>query len=293
MGLAIMIELPLLILNVQRGGPSTGLPTKVEQSDLLQAMFGRSGEAPLPVLAAASPADCFDVVQQAWKLAVRLMTPVIVLSDAYIANGAEPWRIPDASELTPIEAGHPQGGAPEVGKFVPYARDELLSRPWALPGTPGLAHRVGGIEKQDVTGNISYDPDNHQHMVNVRAQKVANAAKLIPQQQVDGPESGKLLVLSWGGCYGPCASAVLRARAAGHSVAHAQLRYLNPVPANLGDVLKRYDQVLIPELNSGQLRMLIRAKYLIDAHGQNKVEGRPFSADDVLMKILEHLGEGV
>ena len=291
MGLAVMLELPLVILNIQRGGPSTGLPTKVEQSDLLQAMFGRSGEAPLPILAAASPADCFEVAQQAWQLAVRLMTPVIVLSDAYVANGAEPWRIPDASELTPIEVQHPQG-PPEVGKFAPYARDELLARPWALPGTPGLAHRVGGIEKQDITGDISYDPDNHQHMVNQRARKVANAAQLIPAQHVDGPQHGDLLVLSWGGSYGPSASAVLRARAAGHSVAHAQLRYLNPFPANLGEVLKRYEKVLIPELNTGQLRMLIRAKYLVDAHGFNKIEGRPFSADEVLSKILEHLGAG-
>ena len=289
MGLAVMIELPLVILNIQRGGPSTGLPTKVEQSDLLQAMFGRSGEAPLPILAAASPADCFDTAQQAWKLAVRLMTPVILLSDAYVANGAEPWRIPDATELTPIEASHPQG-QPEVGTFAPYARDELLSRPWALPGTPGLAHRVGGIEKQDITGNISYDPANHQHMVNLRAQKVANAAQLIPPQAVDGPEKGDLLVLSWGGCYGPAAEAVHRARAAGHSVAHAQLRYLNPFPANLEEVLGNYRKVLIPELNTGQLRMLIRARYLVDAQGLNKVEGRPFSADEVLESILEHIG---
>jgi 2-oxoglutarate ferredoxin oxidoreductase subunit alpha len=290
MGLAVMLELPLLILNVQRGGPSTGLPTKVEQSDLLQAMFGRSGEAPLPILAASSPADCFEVAQQAWQLAVRLMTPVMVLSDAFVANGAEPWRIPDASELPPIEAVHPSS-TPQVGTFAPYARDAMLARPWAVPGTPGLMHRVGGIEKQDISGNINYDPENHQHMVDLRARKIANAAKLIPEQTVDGPDQGDLLVLSWGGSYGPSAEAVHRARRAGHSVAHAQLRYLNPFPSNLEAVLKRYKKVLVAELNSGQLRMLIRARFLIDAIGLNKIQGRPFSTDEVLTRIVE-LTEG-
>ena len=291
MGLAVMLELPLLVLNVQRGGPSTGLPTKVEQSDLMQALFGRSGEAPLPVLAASGPGDCFEVVQEAWRLAVRLMTPVMVLSDAYVANGAEPWRIPDAGDLPPIEVHHPVAGD-ATQPFQPYARDELLARPWALPGTPGLAHRVGGLEKQDITGEVSYDPDNHEHMVHQRARKVANAAKLIPQQTVDGPAEGDLLVLSWGGTYGPAAEGVRRAREAGLDVAHCQLRYLNPMPANLGAVLKRYRKVLIPELNTGQLRMLVRARYLIDARGLNKVQGRPFSADEVLARIFEMVDDG-
>jgi 2-oxoglutarate ferredoxin oxidoreductase subunit alpha len=291
MGLAVMLELPLIVLNVQRGGPSTGLPTKVEQSDLLQAMFGRSGEAPLPVLAASGPGDCFEVVQEAWKLAVRLMTPVVVLSDAYVANGAEPWRIPEPGDLPPIEVNHPQAGD-AAQPFHPYARDAMLARPWALPGTPGLAHRVGGLEKQDITGDISYDPDNHEHMVAQRARKVANAVHLIPEQRVDGPAEGALLVLSWGGSYGPAAEAVRRARAAGLDVAHAQLRHLNPMPANLGTLLKRYRKVLIPELNTGQLRMLVRARYLVDAIGLNKVQGRPFSADEVLAGIFELTDEG-
>jgi len=287
MGLAVMMELPLIIINVQRGGPSTGLPTKPEQSDLLQAMFGRSGEAPLPVLAAASPADCFQVVQQAWEIAVRLMTPVIVLSDAYVANGAEPWPIPRPGELAPIRVDHPGAAADGGDPFMPYFRDELLSRPWALPGTPGLMHRLGGLEKQDVSGNVSYDPDNHQHMTGVRERKVANAVNLIPPQQVDGPERAALLVLSWGGTYGPAAESVRRAREASVDVAHCQLRHINPLPANLGELLARYENVLIPELNTGQLRMLIRARYLVDAIGLNKVQGRPFSADEILSRIFE------
>jgi len=289
LGLAVMLELPLLVINVQRGGPSTGLPTKPEQSDLLQALFGRSGEAPLPVLAAASPADCFGVVQQAWELAVRLMTPVVVLSDAYVANGAEPWRIPEPDDLPPLAIEHPRA-AGDASPFRPYARDALLARPWALPGTPGLMHRVGGLEKQDGSGDVSYDPDNHQHMVALRARKVANAAGLIPAQEVDGPERAPLLVLSWGGTYGPAAEAVRRARGAGVAVAHCQLRHLNPLPANLGAILSRYGKVLVPELNSGQLRMLVRAQYLVDAVGLNKVQGRPFSADEILTRILELAG---
>ncbi len=286
MGLAVMLELPLLILNIQRGGPSTGLPTKPEQSDLMQAMFDRSGEAPLPVLAAASPADCFRVVQEAWRIATRLMTPVVVLSDAYVANGAEPWRIPEPGELPPMEVTHP-GARTDGEHFQPYTRDEYLSRPWALPGTKGLAHRVGGLEKQDVTGNVNYDPANHEHMVAVRARKVANAVNLIPDQHVDGPEEGDLLVLSWGGSYGPAAEGVHRARQAGVSVAHCQLRHLNPMPGNLGTLLGHYKRVLVPELNTGQLRALIRAQFLVDAIGLNKVQGRPFSADEVLARIFE------
>ena len=291
LGLAVMLELPLLVLNVQRGGPSTGLPTKPEQSDLLQALFGRSGEAPLPVLAAAGPADCFDVVQEAWRIAVRLMTPVVVLSDAYVANGAEPWRIPGPDDLAPIPVEHPEANG-EGEPFAPYRRDELLSRPWALPGTPGLAHRVGGLEKQDGTGNVSYDPENHAHMVAVRAHKVANAAHLIPDLTVDGPEEGNLLVLSWGGSYGPAAEAVHRARDAGLTVSHAQLRHLNPFPGNLGMLLRHFRKVLVPELNSGQLRMLLRARFLVDVIGLNKIQGRPFSADEVLARIFELSDEG-
>ncbi|MFN6128515.1 MAG: 2-oxoacid:acceptor oxidoreductase subunit alpha [Planctomycetota bacterium] len=287
MGLAVMLELPLLIIDVQRGGPSTGLPTKTEQADLLQVMYGRNGEAPVPVLAARSPGDCFDIVQDAWMLATRLMLPVVVLSDGYIANGAEPWLIPDLTKLPPLPIEHPHSNNNPNGPFKPYLRDELLARPWAIPGTPGLMHRVGGIEKEDGTGNISYDPENHQKMVNIRAQKVANAAKLLPPQQVTGPQSGELLVISWGGTYGACLTAVEQAQKAGRSVAHAHVRYLNPFPSNLGEILARYEKVLIPELNMGQLRMLIRSRYLVDAIGFNKVKGKPFTVTELVEKILE------
>ncbi len=288
MGLAMILELPLVIVDVQRGGPSTGLPTKTEQADLLQVMFGRNGESPLPIIAARSPADCFEVAQEAWRISSRFMIPVILLSDGYIANGAEPWRIPDVSELPKITIEHP--GPRENGHgepFLPYKRDERLARPWALPGTPGLMHRVGGLEKQDITGNVSYDPLNHQHMINVRAQKVENIADDIPLQTVNGPEQGDLLVLSWGGTYGACTSAVQRCRAQGTSVAHAHLRYLSPFPKNLEKVLRSYKTVLVPELNMGQLRMLIRSKYLIDAQGLNKVQGKPFSVTEIMEKIRE------
>jgi 2-oxoglutarate ferredoxin oxidoreductase subunit alpha len=288
MGLALMLELPLLVIDVQRGGPSTGLPTKTEQADLLQVMFGRNGESPLPVLAARSPGDCFESVQEAWMLATQLMLPVIVLSDGYIANGAEPWKIPDVSKLAPIPVSHPQENNNPDGPFKPYLRNELLARPWAIPGTPELMHRVGGIEKEDGTGNISYDPENHQKMVHIRAQKVANAAKLLPPQSVEGPASGDLLVLSWGGTYGACLTAVQQAQSAGLSVAHAHLRYLNPFPSNLGEILTRYKKVLIPELNMGQLRMLVRSRYLVDAIGFNKIKGKPFTVTELVEKISEH-----
>ncbi len=289
MGLAVMTELPCLIINVQRGGPSTGLPTKTEQSDLMQAMYGRNGECPLPVLAARSPADCFDVVHEAWRIAARYMTPVMLLSDGYIANGAEPWKIPDVNSLPTWQVSHPT--APSNGHgFLPYDRDARLSRPWAIPGTPGLMHRIGGLEKQDITGNVCYDADNHQHMVNLRANKIAGIAQDIPQQQVQGPDHGRLLVVSWGGTYGACATAVQLMQANGSSVAHAHLRYLNPFPANLGELLQRYDRVLIPELNRGQLRMLIRAEFLVDAIGLNKVQGKPFAVREVVQKIEEMLG---
>lgn len=286
MGLAMMLELPMIIINVQRGGPSTGLPTKTEQSDLLQAMYCRNGESPLPVFAAQSPGDCYEIIQDAWRISIALMVPVIVLSDGYLANGSEPWLIPDVSQLEPFEIKHPVAG-PEGSTFLPYERNELLSRPWAIPGTPGLMHRVGGIEKENGTGNISYDPDNHQKMVEIRAQKVANAAKLLPEQQVIGPQDGELLVVSWGGTYGACLTAVRQAQRDGRSVAHAHIRFLNPLPSNMGDIIKRYDKVLIPELNAGQLRMLIRSRFLVDAIGLNKIKGQPFMVSEVYERICE------
>jgi 2-oxoglutarate ferredoxin oxidoreductase subunit alpha len=288
-GLAIMLELPLLVLNIQRGGPSTGLPTKTEQADLFQAICGRNGESPIPVIAAKSPADCFDVAQEAWRIATRLMTPVMVLSDGYIANGSEPWLIPDVSKLPKIEIKHP--AASEVGeKFLPYKRDDLLSRPWALPGPKGLMHRIGGLEKQDITGNVNYEPANHQHMVNTRAKKVENVAGLIPLQEIEGPPAGDLLVLSWGGTFGACKTAVETCLEQGLAVAHAHLRWLNPFPRNLEKILRSYRKVLIPELNMGQLRTFIRAKYLIDAQGLNKVQGRPFAVQEVVNAIRQQLG---
>ncbi len=288
MGLGMILELPMLIISVQRGGPSTGLPTKTEQSDLLQAMFGRNGESPLPVIAARSPSDCFYVALEAWRLATRFMTPVIILSDGYIANGSEPWRIPNVDELPEIVVEHP-GPSTNGEPFMPYQRNARLARPWALPGTEGLMHRVGGLEKEDVTGNVSYDPDNHQHMTNVRAQRVAQIADDIPIQEVDGPQHGQLLVLSWGGTYGACATAVRQCQTAGVSVAHAHLRYLNPFPRNLGEVLDRYDRILVPELNMGQLRMLIRSRYLQDVVGLNKVEGKPFAVSDIVAEIRKRV----
>jgi 2-oxoglutarate ferredoxin oxidoreductase subunit alpha len=283
-GLAIITELPMIVINVQRGGPSTGLPTKTEQADLFQAIFGRNGECPMPVLAAASPADCFDVAQEAWRIAVRYMVPVMLLTDGYIANGSEPWRIPKSSDLKKIEITHP-GPAANGDRFLPYRRDERLARPWALPGTSGLEHRIGGLEKQDITGNVSYDPANHQHMVNLRAEKVARVTSDIPPQKLDGPASGDLLVLSWGGTFGACATAVHNMQAKGKAVTHCHLRWLNPLPKDLEDILKRFKKVLIPELNLGQLRTIIRSRFLIDAIGLNKVQGKPFSVSEVVEKM--------
>jgi 2-oxoglutarate ferredoxin oxidoreductase subunit alpha len=247
-------------------------------------LFGRNGECPIPVIAASSPSDCFDIAHEAWRLAVRYMTPVIVLTDGYIANGSEPWRIPKFADLAKIEIKHP-GPRSNGDAFLPYERNERLARPWALPGTVGLEHRIGGLEKQDITGNVSYDPANHQHMVNTRAQKVANIAKDIPPQKLDGPATGDLLVLSWGGTYGACATAAHVVQARGKAVTHCHLRYLNPLPNEIGDILKRFKKVLIPELNMGQLRTVIRAKYLIDAIGLNKVQGKPFSVAEIVEKI--------
>jgi 2-oxoglutarate ferredoxin oxidoreductase subunit alpha len=288
LGLAVMTELPLLVVNVQRAGPSTGLPTKTEQADLYQAVLGRHGECPLVVMAARSPADCFDVVPEAWRIAVQFMTPVLLLSDSYIANGSEPWRIPDLAELERIPVSHPEVTDGD-GQFQPYARDERLARPWAVPGTPGLMHRIGGLESEETTGAVSYDSNNHQRMIELRARKVAGVARDIPPQVVEGPESGPLLVVGWGGTYGALATAVRRLWELGRSVAHLHLRYLNPFPPNLGEVLERYDKVLVAELNGGQLRRLIRAEYAIDDLGLNKTTGRPFAVAEVVEAIEKAL----
>ncbi|TWU03597.1 2-oxoacid:acceptor oxidoreductase subunit alpha [Neorhodopirellula pilleata] len=287
MGLAVMLELPMIIINVQRGGPSTGLPTKTEQSDLLQVMFGRNGEAPMPVLAPRSPGDCFDMAVEAWRIATECMCPVMLLSDGYIANGSEPWKIPTVSEMPKIQCSHPEGRNGDE-PFLPYARDENLARPWAIPGTPDLMHRVGGLEKEDGTGNVSYDPDNHQHMCETRAAKVARIADRIPEQDVFGDTKGDVLVVSWGGTYGSCHTAVDRCRKAGHSVSHAHIRYLNPLPRNIGDLLRSFRTVLVPELNSGQLRMLLRAEYLVDCIGINKIKGKPFTVTELVEEISHH-----
>jgi 2-oxoglutarate ferredoxin oxidoreductase subunit alpha len=300
-GLAVMTELPVVIIDVQRGGPSTGLPTKTEQADLLQAMFGRNGECPAAIVAPCSPSDCFNMVFEAVRLAVRFMTPVFLLSDGYLANGAEPWLIPDPASLPkiPVKFAQPHvgtNGSANGGSngtngehFHPYQRDERLVRAWAIPGTPGLEHRIGGLEKEDVTGNVSYDPINHHHMVMTRAKKIANIANEIPELTVSGPSEGDVLVLGWGGTYGSLVTACQRAQHKGWKVAHAHLRYLNPMPRNTGEVLKRYKKVLIPELNGGQLRLLIRGTYLVDAVGLNKVQGKPFLVSEIEEKIEELL----
>ena len=287
MGLAMILELPLIIVNIQRGGPSTGLPTKTEQSDLLQALYGRNGECPIPVISCSSPADCFDVAQEAWRIAAEFMTPIVLLSDGYIANGAEPWRIPNVDDLPKVEVKYAK--AKEGEEFLPYKRNEKGARPWAIPGTPDLMHRIGGLEKDKESGNVSYDPDNHQVMTDLRQKKLDGIADHIPLQEVVGPENGDLLVLSWGGTYGSCTTAVSRCQSKGLSVAHTHLRYLNPFPKNLGDLLKNYKQVLIPELNLGQLRSVIRSKYLIEPLGLNKVKGRPFAVSEIIAKIEEIL----
>lgn len=285
-GLAVMTELPLVIIDVQRGGPSTGLPTKTEQADLLQAMFGRNGECPVAIVAPSTPSDCFAMMFEAVRLATRFMTPVFFLSDGYLGNGAEPWNIPDIEKLPRLSVTHPQamtngtanGHAPSSAghEYQPYLRDSRLVRPWAVPGTPGLEHRVGGLEKEDVTGDVNYEAANHEHMVKTRAQKIANIAAEIPSLAVEGPETGDLLVIGWGGTYGSILTAVQRAQRKGQKVALAHLRYLNPMPHNTGDVLKRYKKVLVPELNGGQLLLLLRGKFLVDAVGLNKIQGRPF-----------------
>jgi len=290
MGLALMLEIPLVIVNVQRGGPSTGLPTKTEQSDLLQAYYGRNGESPMPVVAASTPSDCFEAVYEAVRIAVEHMTPVIFLSDGYIANGAEPWKYPNADNLPPIHVEFKKDLGHEEIKFQPYQRNEKLVRPWAVPGTPGLEHRIGGLEKQNITGNVSYDPENHQLMVKIRQEKVDKIADYIPEQKLDnGPERGKVLVLGWGSTYGVIKTAVAELLAEGHEVAHAHLRYLRPFPKNLGDILRNYDTVLIPEINNGQLIKIIRDQYMVDAKGYNKIMGVPITQSELTEAIKKCL----
>lgn len=286
LNLAIMLELPMVVVNVQRAGPSTGLPTKTEQADLLQALFGRNGESPVPVIAPASPADCFCTAIEAFRMAVRHSTPVFVLSEGYLANGAEPWLIPSFDDLERFEIEHPK----DPDGFFPYSRDEVtLARPWAIPGTAGLEHRVGGLEKENVTGNVSYDPDNHELMCRLRADKVERIAEFLPPVVVNGVEEGEVLVVTWGSSYGAAHSAVNHLLDLEKSVAHVHLRYLNPFQKNLGEVVSRYEKVLIPELNFGQLAMLIRARYLVDAVSLSKVKGQVFTINEIEDKIVEML----
>jgi len=288
-GLAVMVELPLVILNIQRAGPSTGMPTKTEQSDLLQVLYGRNGESPVPVIAASRPSDCFDTAYEAARIALKYMTPVFFLSDNSIANGAEPWKIPDASTLPAMTTRFVSNGS-NTEEFMPYARDEeTLARSWAVPGTPGLEHRIGGLEKQDLTGNVSYDPDNHEKMTRLRDEKVARIANDIPPTEVFGQDGDELLVIGWGGTFGTLRTAVKNKQAEGVSVSHVHLRYLNPLPTDLGDIISRYQKVVVAELNLGQIATIIRARYLVDAIGFNKIQGQPFYVYEVESKIDEIL----
>jgi 2-oxoglutarate/2-oxoacid ferredoxin oxidoreductase subunit alpha len=303
--LAVMTELPVIVVDVQRGGPSTGLPTKTEQSDLLQAMFGRNGDSPVAIVAPQSPVDCFDMAFEAVRIATRFMCPVFYLSDGYLANGSEPWNIPSLDKLPKIEIrnatgpnsegwtgpGHENGDSEGsgAGRFLPYRRDQYLSRPWAIPGTAGLEHRIGGIEKQDVTGNINYEPANHQHMTDTRRKKIENIAETIPDLQVTGPADADLLVIGWGGTFGSITTAVQRAQRRGLKVAQAHFRYLNPMPKNTAAALKRFKKILVPELNSGQLTWLLRAKYLAPAEGLCKVQGKPFLVSEIETAIEKML----
>ncbi len=289
-GLATMLEIPLLIINIQRGGPSTGLPTKTEQSDLMQAYYGRNGEAPIPVLAASTPSDCFFMAFEAVKIALQHMTPVILLSDGYIANGAEPWKFPAAADLPAIEVKFKTSLAEGEEKFLPYKRDEKLARPWAVPGTAGLEHRIGGIEKQHETGNVSYDPENHEFMVKMRQAKVDKIADYIPLQTIDsGAEKGKVLVLGWGSTYGTIKSAVLQLQSQGKAVSHAHIKYMRPFPKNLGEILAGFDTILIPEINNGQLIKIIRDQYLVDAKAYNKIMGIPITKQELITAIESYL----
>lgn len=285
--LAVMLELPLVIVDVQRGGPSTGLPTKTEQADLLQALYGRNGESPICIIAASTPADCFAAAYESSRLAIKYMTPVICLTDGYLANGAEPWMIPDVDELAPI----PVKFATDPTTFQAYSRDEkTLARPWAIPGTPGLEHRIGGLEKDHVTGNISYDPDNHHLMVQTRAEKIERMVADIPLQEIEGDQEGDVLVVGWGSTYGSIKSAIISARAKGLSVSHVHLRYLNPFPSNLGEILYKFKNILVPEINNGQLIRMLRSKYLVPAVGFNVIKGLPLRAEHIEERIHELAG---
>jgi 2-oxoglutarate ferredoxin oxidoreductase subunit alpha len=279
-----MTELPVVVINVQRGGPSTGLPTKTEQSDLLQVIYGRNGECPIPVIAAASPSDCFNAAIEAFTIATKYLTPVVLLSDGYIANGAEPWMVPQIDKLDRIEIKHPTEPNDPAG-FMPYKRNENGTRPWALPGTPGLEHRIGGLEKQDVTGNVNYEPANHENMVRLRARKIANIKPAGVDLIWSGPESGEVLVIGWGSTYGAIKAATIDLQNAGVAVAACHVRYLNPVPSRLGELMKKFKHVLVPEMNLGQLRLLLRNKYLVDAKGLNKVRGQPFTIGEIVYGI--------
>jgi 2-oxoglutarate/2-oxoacid ferredoxin oxidoreductase subunit alpha len=290
MGLAVMLEIPLLIINVQRGGPSTGLPTKTEQSDLMQAYYGRNGECPMPVISASTPSDCFDAVYEAFRISVQHMTPVIFLSDGYIANGAEPWKFPQSADLPEIKTEFKTQLGDGEEKFQPYLRDEKLVRPWVIPGTPAMEHRIGGLEKQNITGNISYEPENHQLMVKIRQEKIDKIADHIPDQKLDsGAEKGSVLVLGWGSTYGSIKSACAQLQAQGASISHAHLRYIRPFPKNLGDIIKNFDKVLIPELNNGQLVKIIRDIYMVDAKAYNKIMGIPFTKTELVEVMKEML----
>ncbi len=289
-GLATMLEIPLVIVNIQRGGPSTGLPTKTEQSDLMQAYYGRNGEAPIPIIAASTPSDCFFMAFEAVKIALQHMTPVILLSDGYIANGAEPWKFPSAADLPAIEVKFKTSLAEGEEKFFPYKRDEKLARPWAVPGTAGFEHRIGGIEKQHETGNVSYDPENHEFMVKMRQAKVDKIADYIPLQTIDsGAENGKVLVLGWGSTYGTIKSAVLQLQSQGKAVSHAHIKYMRPFPKNLGEILAQFETILIPEINNGQLIKIIRDQYLVDAKGYNKIMGIPITKQELITAIESYL----
>ena len=290
MGLAVMLEIPLLIINIQRGGPSTGLPTKTEQSDLMQAYYGRNGECPMPIISASTPSDCFEVAYEAVRIAIQHMTPVILLSDGYIANGAEPWKFPQSADLPAIDVKFKTQLGHGEEKFLPYLRDEKLVRPWVVPGTAGLEHRIGGLEKQNNTGNISYEAENHQLMVKIRQEKVDKIASYIPLQKLDsGAEKGKVLVLGWGSTYGSIKSACAELQKEGLEVSHAHLRYVRPFPPNLGDIIKNFDQVLIPEINNGQLIKIIRDVYMIDAKGYNKIMGVPITKGEMVVAIRKML----
>jgi 2-oxoglutarate ferredoxin oxidoreductase subunit alpha len=291
MGLAIMLELPMVVINVQRGGPSTGLPTKVEQADLLQMLYGRNGESPIPILAPKSPSDAFNIAYEACRLAIRAMTPVAILSDGYLANSSEPWLIPDPDDIDEITVNHPTGRENGDAPFFPYVRnEETLGRPWAIPGTKGLEHRVGGLAKAPITGNVSYQPEHHEQMVNERAEKVARLADVIPDLEVEGPEQGDLLVVTWGGTFGAAHTAIHRAQRKGYDVAHAHIRYLNPFPKNTESVLRNYKRVLIPELNRGQLAFVLRGTYALDnIITYPKLHGRPFKISEIYDKVEELL----